>query len=74
MSSFASTSPITVEQYLSFKSPPGFRDELIEGEIILSPDPKARHQEVAHRICGLLERHLQGAPFLARERTNMQMP
>lgn len=27
--------PITLEQYASFKSPAGFRDELIEGEIIM---------------------------------------
>ncbi len=63
-----------VEQYLSFTAPAGFRDELINGEIILSPDPKALHQEVAHRICRLLERKLKRSGLLARQRTNMQMP
>ncbi len=66
--------PITLEQYASFKSPAGFRDELIEGEIILSPDPKVLHQEIAHRFCRNLERILEGSAFVARQRTNMQMP
>jgi len=66
--------PITIEQYLAFKSPAGFRDELIEGEIILSPDPKALHNEVAHQLCRLLERKLKGSKFVARQRTNMRMP
>jgi len=74
MSSVTSISPITVEQYLLFKSPAGFRDELIEGEIVLSPDSKALHQEVAHQICRLLERKLKGSKFVARQRTNMRMP
>jgi Uma2 family endonuclease len=72
--SSVSAPPINIEQYLSFRSPAGFRDELIEGAIILSPDPKALHQEVAHRICSLLERKLQGSSFVARQRTNMRMP
>jgi hypothetical protein len=74
MSGVTSISPITVEQYLLFKSPAGFRDELIEGEIVLSPDPKALHQEVAHQICRLLEGKLKGSKFVARQRTNMRMP
>jgi Uma2 family endonuclease len=74
MSSRANMSPITVEQYMSFRAPSGFRDELIEGEIVLSPAPKALHQEVAYRICQLLERKLEGSSFVARRRTNMQMP
>ncbi|HWF48591.1 MAG TPA: Uma2 family endonuclease [Bryobacteraceae bacterium] len=65
---------ITVKQYISFKAPSGFRDELIDGEIVLSPDVKALHQEVAHRICWLLERKLEGSRFVTRQRTNMQMP
>jgi Uma2 family endonuclease len=74
MSSAASIPPITIEQYLSFNAPAGFRDELIEGEIILSPDPKALHQEIAHRISRLLEYAIDGSQFVARRRTNMQMP
>ena len=74
MSSAASVPPITIEQYLSFNAPAGFRDELIEGEIILSPDAKALHQEIAHRISRLLEHAIEGTPFVARQRTNMQMP
>ncbi len=39
--------PITVEQYLGFRGYPGLRDELINGEIVLSPQPKPHHQEVS---------------------------
>ena len=46
--------PITVEQYLNFQAPRGFRDELINGEIVLSPDPKPLHYSVCERIFNLL--------------------
>ena len=42
--------PITIEQYLAFESPDGYRDELINGRIIVSPQPKALHFEVAQRL------------------------
>jgi hypothetical protein len=32
--------PITVQQYEAFQGYPGLKDELIYGEIILSPQPK----------------------------------
>ena len=46
--------PITVEQYLNFQAPRGFRDELINGEIILSPDLKPLHYSVCEQIFNLL--------------------
>ncbi len=42
--------PITVEQFLGFEPPPGFRAELLDGEIIVSPEPKPIHQRVIINI------------------------
>ena len=42
--------PITVDQFLRFQSPRGFRSELINGDIVLSPDPKAPHYDVCERL------------------------
>jgi Uma2 family endonuclease len=46
--------PITVEQFLNFQAPEGFRDELINGEIVLSPDPKPIHFDICEQIANLL--------------------
>ncbi len=73
MSTVSKLHPVTIEQYRGFRSPPGFRDELIRGEIVVSPDPKFQHQEVAYRIHRWLERVLVGAPFVARQRINMRL-
>jgi Uma2 family endonuclease len=50
--------PITIEQFEAFESFPGLRDELIRGEIVLSPQPKPFHQQIAKNIERLLERVL----------------
>jgi hypothetical protein len=46
--------PITIEQYLTFESPEGFRDELINGRIVMSPEPKMLHFDVADNLYKLL--------------------
>lgn len=47
----ASKAPaITVEQYEGFEGYPGLRDELIYGEIVLSPQRKPVHQQVAGNL------------------------
>ena len=73
MATIAKAPPITVEQFLDFQAPPGFRDELIEGKIVLSPDPKPLHVETARRVERLLEAALIGLPYVVRQRVNWQM-
>ena len=47
--------PITVEQFLGFEPPPGFRAELLDGEIVVSPEPKPIHQRVVKNIFQVLD-------------------
>jgi hypothetical protein len=42
-------------EYLSYKAPPGFKDELIHCQIRLSPGAKAGHQEICKRLERLLD-------------------
>jgi Uma2 family endonuclease len=72
MSTILKAPPITVQQYLGFKSPPGFRDELIYGEIVVSPEPKPLHHDVAENIFELLKSAV-GRTFKAGMRINMTM-
>ncbi len=67
--------PITVDQYEAFEGYPGLRDELIRGKIVLSPQPKPLHQEIAHRIERLLARAfgLDGT-YVARQNSNVKFP
>jgi Uma2 family endonuclease len=61
---------MTFSDYLTYKAPPGFKDELIHGEISLSPSAKAEHQE----ICKRLERLLDAAispEFIAQRDTTL---
>jgi Uma2 family endonuclease len=61
---------MTFTDYLTYKAPAGFKDELIHGEIRLSPSAKAEHQE----ICKRLERLLDGAissMFIAQRDTTI---
>lgn len=73
MSTLTRAAPIHIEQYLGFEAPPGFRDELLEGEIVLSPDPKPLHAAVANRISDLLKERLVGMPFVVQQRVNFRM-
>ena len=50
---------ITVEQYLTYDAPEGMRDELIDGEMILSPSPKPRHATLIMRLSNLLQQALE---------------
>ncbi|MGH9621193.1 MAG: Uma2 family endonuclease [Bryobacteraceae bacterium] len=45
----------TFAEYLAYQAPPNRRDELIHGEIVLSPSPSRRHQDLCHQIQKLLE-------------------
>jgi Uma2 family endonuclease len=63
--------PITVEQYEAFEGFPGLRDELINGEIVLSPQPKPLHQQVSENIHVLLNKVLSGQ-FVAKQNSNIK--
>ena len=63
--------PITVEQYEAFEGFPGLRDELINGEIVLSPQPKPLHQQVSENIGALLNKVL-GDEFVAKQNSNIR--
>jgi Uma2 family endonuclease len=64
--------PITVEQYERFEGYPGLRDELINGEIFLSPQPKPLHQQIAKNINRTLDAALQGQGYTAQQNTNIR--
>jgi Uma2 family endonuclease len=64
--------PITVEQFEAFEGYPGLKDELINGEIVLSPQPKPLHQQVAKNICRLLDEALRGQDYTAQQNSNIQ--
>ncbi|MDQ2711117.1 MAG: Uma2 family endonuclease [Acidobacteriota bacterium] len=63
--------PITVEQFLRFQSPRGFRCELIDGEIILSPDPKAPHYDIAERVYDFLRQTCREPRYKTLQRLNL---
>jgi Uma2 family endonuclease len=65
--------PITIEQYLGFQSPDGYRDELIYGKIIVSPGPKPDHVDVAENIHELLKQTL-GKKYRVAQRSNLRFP
>jgi Uma2 family endonuclease len=73
MSTAAKAPPITVEQYLGFEGFPGLRDELINGEIVLSPQPKPLHADIARNVERLLERAIEGKDFVVRQNVNMDL-
>ncbi len=65
--------PITIEQYLTFESPEGFRDELISGRIIVSPEPKLLHFDIADNLYRLLTK-AAAKKFRVGQRVNLQFP
>ena len=71
MSSAVNAPPISIEQYLSFESPAGYYDELINGRIVVSPDPKPLHQDIAENIHTLLRAAL-GDSYKVGQRTNLR--
>lgn len=70
-SQIVKATPITVEQYEAFEGFPGLRDELISGEIVLSPQPKPLHQQVSENIQGLLSRVVKDR-FVAKQNSNIK--
>ena len=64
--------PITVEQFLKFEAPDGYRSELIAGEIVLSPSPMPLHHDVIGNIFEGL-RESVGRQYKVGTRVNMDM-
>ncbi len=46
---------MTFTEYLKYEAPPGFRDELIHGEIVLTASPKINRQKICKRLERLLD-------------------
>jgi len=63
--------PITVQQYEAFQGYPGLKDELIYGEIILSPQPKPLHQRVVKNLLLLLDSALKNQEFTVETNSNI---
>ena len=63
--------PITIDQFLRFQAPRGFRCELINGEIVLSPDPKAPHYDVCERLYKALEQVCPEPEYKVLQRINL---
>jgi Uma2 family endonuclease len=64
---------VSLAEYLDYVAPEGFDDELIEGEIILSPSPKIRHENVCCQLFLLLTKSLEGSDFIVRRDTSMAL-
>ena len=73
MNALLKAPPITTEQFLAFQAPLGFRDELIEGEIVLSPDPKPIHHDVAEQVYLLLRNCLPQNLYKVGSRVNIKL-
>jgi Uma2 family endonuclease len=63
--------PISIEQYLTFESPDGFRDELINGRIVVSPEPKVLQLDVADNLYKLLTK-AAGKKYRIGQRMNLR--
>jgi Uma2 family endonuclease len=70
--STAISPPITVEQYQRFEGYPGLKDELINGQIVLSPQPKPLHQQITKNIGRLLDAAVQGQGYTAQQNSNIR--
>ena len=74
MASALSAPPITIEQYLAFESPDGYRDELINGRIIVSPEAKPLHSDVADNLYELLKAACDPKLHRVSQRMNLRFP
>jgi len=63
---------MTFADYLNYTPPPGMRDELLHGEIVLSPAAKRRHQDICHQIVKLLEQMIS-PEFVVRQDTTINL-
>ena len=62
---------LTASDFIALEPAEGMRSELIHGELILSPDPKPLHQDVAANIFMSLRKVLAPTDYHVNMRTNM---
>ena len=62
---------MSLSDYMHYAPPPGFRDELIEGELILSASPNRRHADVCHKLTKLLENLVDERRFVVRNNVTL---
>jgi Uma2 family endonuclease len=74
MASAIRVPPITFEQYELFESPNGYRDELINGRIVVSPEAKPLHSQVAENIYELLRKASDKRKYKVSQRMNLRFP
>ncbi|MBV9158227.1 MAG: Uma2 family endonuclease [Acidobacteriaceae bacterium] len=54
---------VSIEEYLDFHAPDGAKDELIEGEIVISPSGSPKHALLIKRLVRLLDDLLADSDF-----------
>jgi Uma2 family endonuclease len=74
MASSLPVPPITFEQYEHFESPNGYRDELINGRIVVYPEAKPLHSQVAENIHELLKSASDKRKYKVGQRMNLRFP
>lgn len=73
MSAVSPLTGVTIEQYLSYEAPDGWNDELIDGEIVLSPASNRTHADIGARLYDLLKQILRGSRFVVRLDMSMRL-
>jgi Uma2 family endonuclease len=73
MATSLASGPVTIKQYLKFKAPAGYRDELVFGRIIVSPEPKPLHFDIADNIYKPLSA-AAGKKWKVAQRVNLRFP
>lgn len=74
MASATHVPPITFEQYEHFESPDGYRDELINGMIVVSLEAKPLHLQVAENLHEMLKRASDKRKYKVGQRMNLRFP
>jgi Uma2 family endonuclease len=74
MASAFSAPPVTIDQYLAFEPPDAYRDELINGRIIVSPAAKPLHSDVADNLYELLKAACDRKLHRVGQRMNLRFP
>ena len=74
MATQENTHPIMVAQYLnSFQGHPAFRDELIDGRIVMTPQPKPLHQHICKNVQRLLDAICEGTDYIVNGDSNIEL-